>query len=203
MATAEELATLLQLTPHPAGCSGWFRQTYSDPTIVATPGGDRAASTAIYFLQKFGQKSEFHRQRSAETFHHYAGAPLALYWITEAGELGSAVLGPDIAAGQLPQVRAVTWGWYYYNVLGGGAGRGVVCPAHRGGCGGLLLPHWSDRGPRVEPPGRIWISGYLDIWRLTKSPGHGLPTHSRARCHVPKTSLNHQGVWRQIKFTEQ
>ena len=64
--TAESLAELLDLTPHPAGCTGWFRQTYGDTTNVDTKQGQRAASTAIYFLQKMGMRSAFHRQRSAE-----------------------------------------------------------------------------------------------------------------------------------------
>ena len=66
MASADEVAKLLDLEPHPSGCTGWFRQTFADPTSVDTPGGERAASTAIYFLQRKGMRSAFHRQRSAE-----------------------------------------------------------------------------------------------------------------------------------------
>ena len=66
MASADELAKLLELEPHPSGCTGWFRQTFADPMSVNTPGGKRAASTAIYFLQKKGMRSAFHRQRSSE-----------------------------------------------------------------------------------------------------------------------------------------
>lgn len=111
--TLEDLVSQLQLVPHPSGCTGWFRQTYADPTEVATPGGARAASTAIYFLQRKGQRSAFHRQRSAEVFHHYLGAPLVLYWITEDGEqLGRAVLGKDLAKGQLPQLAVPGEVWF-------------------------------------------------------------------------------------------
>merc|ERR1712004_46666 len=81
MASADEVAKILDLEPHPSGCTGWFRQTFVDPTTVDSANGKRAASTSIYFLQRKGMRSAFHRQRSAEVFHHYIGAPLALYWI--------------------------------------------------------------------------------------------------------------------------
>merc|ERR1739842_240236 len=104
MASADEVAKLLELEPHPSGCTGWFRQTFADPWSVDTPGGKRAASTSIYFLQRKGMRSAFHRQRSAEVFHHYMGAPLALYWINSKGELHKAILGKDLEKGQRPQV---------------------------------------------------------------------------------------------------
>merc|ERR1711942_324524 len=102
--SAEEVINTLCLTPHPSGCSGWFRQTFASPTLVNTPAGERHASTAVYFLQKFGQKSPFHRQRSDEVFHFYQGAPLSLYWIDQEGAMNKVVLGQDISKGELPQV---------------------------------------------------------------------------------------------------
>ena len=66
MVSADEVAKFLELEPHPSGCTGWFRQTFADPWSVDTPGGKRAASTAIYFLQRKGMRSAFHRQRSTE-----------------------------------------------------------------------------------------------------------------------------------------
>ena len=102
--SAEEIISSLSLTPHPSGCSGWFRQTFASPTLVSTKTGERHASTAIYFLQKFGQKSAFHRQRSDEVFHFYQGAPLSLYWIDQQGAMNKVLLGLDYSKGQLPQV---------------------------------------------------------------------------------------------------
>lgn len=59
----------LNLEPHPEG--GWYRQTYRASLMLpsaALPGftGDRAASTAIYFLLEGDQFSAFHRLRSDE-----------------------------------------------------------------------------------------------------------------------------------------
>merc|ERR1712004_100786 len=119
MTSADEVAKILDLEPHPSGCTGWFRQTFADPTMVDSANGKRAASTSIYFLQRKGMRSAFHRQRSAEVFHHYMGAPLALYWINSKGELHKAILGKDLAKGQKPP--------------GGDASRGVVRPEDRGG----------------------------------------------------------------------
>ena len=145
MTSADEVAKILDLEPHPSGCTGWFRQTFADPTMVDSANGKRAASTSIYFLQRKGMRSAFHRQRSAEVrptpefiycflnkrfamhsvhinlsraqlghmasltflwqvFHHYMGAPLALYWINSKGELHKAILGKDLEKGQRPQV---------------------------------------------------------------------------------------------------
>ena len=66
MTSADEVAKILDLEPHPSGCTGWFRQTFADPTTVDSANGKRAASTSIYFLQRKGMRSAFHRQRSAE-----------------------------------------------------------------------------------------------------------------------------------------
>ena len=39
-----------------------------------------------------------------QVFHHYMGAPLALYWINSKGELHKAILGKDLEKGQRLQV---------------------------------------------------------------------------------------------------
>ena len=104
MQTVDQIISDLDLAPHPSGCTGWFRQTFESSTKVQTPGGERAASTAIFFLQKFGQKSVFHRQRSDEVFHFYQGVPLTLHWIDQTGELHKTVLGKDLSKGERPQV---------------------------------------------------------------------------------------------------
>ena len=69
MSTAQHWIDRLRLEPHPEG--GYYRQTYRAPLILpqaALPGfsGDRAASTAIYFLLTGDQFSAFHRLRSDE-----------------------------------------------------------------------------------------------------------------------------------------
>ncbi|MBO9397299.1 cupin domain-containing protein [Shimia sp. R9_2] len=96
--TADQIIAQLNLTPHPEG--GHYRQTW----IADAPEGTRPAGTAIYFLLKAGEVSHWHRVDAAEIWHYYAGAPLILSLAeTDAGPAQDLTLGPDLAAGQLPQ----------------------------------------------------------------------------------------------------
>ena len=104
----------LQLEAHPEG--GYFRQTYKADRLVpkeALPGfgGARAASTAIYFLLEGKNFSAFHRLRSDEVWHFYAGEPLVVHVIDPQGVYSAIRLGRDLEAGQVPQavVRAGCW----------------------------------------------------------------------------------------------
>lgn len=104
----------LQFEAHPEG--GFFRQTYKADRLVpqeALPGfgGARAASTAIYFLLEGKNFSAFHRLRSDEVWHFYAGEPLVVHVIDPQGVYSAIRLGRDLEAGQVPQavVRAGCW----------------------------------------------------------------------------------------------
>jgi len=92
---------LLDLKPHPE--SGHYRETFRDPCLA---NGERAASTAIYFLLRRGERSHWHRVDAAETWHWYAGSALILRI-----DASSIRLGPDLTAGERPQavVPARTW----------------------------------------------------------------------------------------------
>ncbi|HCT78990.1 MAG TPA: cupin [Micromonosporaceae bacterium] len=102
MTTRPELAELLDLSPHPEG--GWYKETWRSPVDFAPTGypGERASATAIYFLLQPGEESRWHVVRSAELWLWHSGGPLNLYLREVAEEV--VVLGPDIAAGQRPQV---------------------------------------------------------------------------------------------------
>src|SRR5271167_4581244 len=75
----------LGLEAHPEG--GYFRQTYKADLLVAKEAlpagfaGARAVSTAIYFLLEGKNFSAFHRLRSDEVWHFYAGDPLVVHGI--------------------------------------------------------------------------------------------------------------------------
>ncbi|HWD79382.1 MAG TPA: cupin domain-containing protein [Kribbella sp.] len=101
-----ELATLLNLEPHPEG--GWYRETWRSAVDVEPEGygGTRATATAIYFLLAPGEESASHRVRSAEIWLWHSGGPLALEFDGE-----SVVLGPDVRAGQQPQVVIPPGAW--------------------------------------------------------------------------------------------
>jgi predicted cupin superfamily sugar epimerase len=98
---ARAIVESLRLEPHPEG--GFFRETFRGPLAVATAYGDRSASTAIYFLLAAGTFSAFHRVRSDEIWHYYAGDPLEIHLVSEEGAHAVALLGPDISRGQRPQ----------------------------------------------------------------------------------------------------
>jgi hypothetical protein len=113
--TVSQLINRYQLQPHPEG--GWYKETYkSDEQIAANAlpqrfSDNRAFSTAIYFLLEQGNFSAFHRIKSDECWHFYAGQPLEVYIIMHTGELAVISLGNDIANGQLFQyvVPANCW----------------------------------------------------------------------------------------------
>ncbi|TDD20673.1 cupin domain-containing protein [Kribbella turkmenica] len=101
-----ELAELLELEPHPEG--GWYRETWRSDVEIAPEGydGTRASATAIYFLLAPGEESRSHRVRSAEVWLWHSGGPLTLEYGDE-----SVTLGPDVAAGQHPQVVVPAGAW--------------------------------------------------------------------------------------------
>ena len=92
------------LEPHPEG--GWYKQTYKSNEQIeaeALPerfGANRVFSTAIYFLLQKGNFSAFHRIKSDECWHFYAGHPLLIYIIEQTGELKVISLGSDHEKGQ-------------------------------------------------------------------------------------------------------
>lgn len=96
-------ATDLGLQPHPEG--GWYAETYRHATSVAIDGlGDRSLGTAIYFLLLPGESSAWHRVRSDELWFHHRGGPLRLWIGEDPGAATEHLLGPDIQAGQRPQL---------------------------------------------------------------------------------------------------
>ncbi len=96
--TAAELAATLGLEPHPEG--GAFRETYRCGESVATPRGERPASTAILFLVTSGSMSRLHRLTSDELWVFQGGLTLELATISPAGEARRRLLGDPAEAAQ-------------------------------------------------------------------------------------------------------
>ena len=105
MPSAAEVIRLLDLKPHPEG--GHFRETFRDTRADA---GGRSLSTAIYFLLARGERSHWHRIDAVEIWHYYAGHPLTLEIADAAGQR-SVRLGPDLAAGEVPQAIVPPQAW--------------------------------------------------------------------------------------------
>ena len=129
-ATAQSYIQALQMQPHPEG--GFFSESYrSEQTMEApAPGGgtrQRNVSTAIYFLLEAGNFSAFHRIRSDEIWHFYAGQALEVLELLPSGELCCTRLGPDIADGELPQYVVPANTWFASRVADGGTFSLVGC----------------------------------------------------------------------------
>lgn len=115
MSTTDQLIKQFNLKAHPEG--GWYRQTYKSKESVSAKalperfGDERAFSTAIYFLLEKGNFSAFHKIKSDECWHFYAGDPLLIYVIKQNGELEIASLGNDFKNNQVFQyiVPANCW----------------------------------------------------------------------------------------------
>lgn len=111
MATADAVIRALGLEPHPKE-GGYFRETYRASESYRSPrhGGDRSVSTAIYYLLTPTTISALHKLASDEIFHFYAGDPVRMLQL---GTFGGRefVLGPDVLAGQHPQLLVPHGTW--------------------------------------------------------------------------------------------
>lgn len=102
--TAQAMIERLALAPHPEG--GWYRQTW-----VARNDG-RPFGTAILFLLAKGETSHWHKVDATEIWLFHAGAPLILSTAaTDTGPATDHLLGPDVLAGENPQLIVEPHHW--------------------------------------------------------------------------------------------
>jgi predicted cupin superfamily sugar epimerase len=111
--SAAEVVKLLDLQPHPEG--GHFRETFRDAQTV---NGERAASTAIYYLLARGERSHWHRVDAAEVWHWYAGAALRLGIAEDRAPTRWIMLGGGITDGECPQAVVPAGAWQSAESLG-------------------------------------------------------------------------------------
>jgi NADPH:quinone reductase-like Zn-dependent oxidoreductase len=130
------LVERLGLAPHPEG--GWYRETWRHDA----PAGERPAGTAIHYLLAAGQRSHWHRVDATEIWHHYAGDPLRLSVQGGDGAVGEVTLGPDVLAGQRPQVVVPAGAWQAAEPAG--AWTLVGC---------TVSPGFTFEGFEMAPPG--------------------------------------------------
>ena len=141
MDDAQALIEALGLAPHPEG--GWYRETWR----AETPEGGRGAATAIYFLLEAGQHSHWHRVDATELWLFHAGHALLLETATaDAGPVMSVRLGPNVTAGEVPQLRIPPG--YWQTATAGGGWALVSC---------IVAPAFEFSGFELAPPG--WAPG--------------------------------------------
>lgn len=150
--SAADIIRELALQPHPEG--GHFRETFRDPLSPGEEKGEaaRGASTAIYYLLQGGEVSHWHRVDAAEVWHWYAGAPLELTISEDGREATTHRLGPEVTAGQRPQVVVPSGAWQSARSLGAWTLTGcTVAPAFQFEGFEMAPPDWqplSLRGKR-------------------------------------------------------
>ena len=111
-----DLIAQYNLLPHPEG--GYYKETYRSNLVLKQQSlpnafdGDRSSSTAIYFLLEKGNFSAFHRIKSDECWHFYAGQTLLIYVIDKTGQLEIIKLGNNVLAGEVFQAVVPADCWF-------------------------------------------------------------------------------------------
>lgn len=99
----QDVIKKLNLIPLPEE-GGYFRETYRSSRTVNSKLGERRESTAIYYLISPESFSGLHWVDQEEIFHFYAGSPVEMFQINNAGEGKKILIGNDIFKDQHPQV---------------------------------------------------------------------------------------------------
>ncbi|HPE75183.1 MAG TPA: cupin domain-containing protein [Draconibacterium sp.] len=115
MKTAKYWITKLNLEKHPEG--GWFKEVYRSVEMISAKclsgifNGDRNISTSIYYLLEGDDFSAFHRIKSDEIWHYYAGNSSIEIITIRNGEIEIQQLGNQSEEGHVFQfvVPAETW----------------------------------------------------------------------------------------------
>lgn len=116
----------LGLDPHPEG--GWYKEVYraaEEINAAGLPdrfGGPRSFSTSIYFLLAGDNFSAFHRIKSDELWHFYAGDGLTIHVITPSGDYNAIRLGNRPEAGETFQAVVPAGSWFASGAKSGGYG---------------------------------------------------------------------------------
>jgi uncharacterized protein len=126
MLMTDDVIRILQLQPHPVE-GGYFRETHRTIGNLVAFGGERSIGTAIYYLLTAMTVSEMHKLPGDEVFHYYLGDALEMLQLHPDGTSKKCILGPDLLAGQSPQlvVPGEVWqgshrlpGPYGYTLIG-------------------------------------------------------------------------------------
>lgn len=117
---AEYWIEKLNLRQHPEG--GFFTEVYRSKRYVHLPefDGPRSVCTAIYYLLIGDQYSFFHRIKSDEIWHFYAGSSLLLHIIEEKEEktrLLDISLGSNIDNNETFQAVIKSGSWFAASVI--------------------------------------------------------------------------------------
>lgn len=111
-------AAALGMDPHPEG--GWYVRTWTAPTEVATPRGDRPAATLIHFLLPPGEASAWHRVVNDEIWMWHGPATVELQLGGDGDEPvpgATITLGPDAGRHRVNDAQAFVRGGVWQRTL--------------------------------------------------------------------------------------
>ncbi|SHF32550.1 hypothetical protein SAMN05444274_104429 [Mariniphaga anaerophila] len=124
MKTAKYWIEKLGLEKHPEG--GWYHEIYLSDDVVPQTGlpanfrGERSFATSIYYLLEGDCFSAFHRIKSDEIWHYYAGNSAIEIISLERGKLKKYLVGNDPESGQTFQVIVPKNTWFAARLLNPG-----------------------------------------------------------------------------------
>jgi uncharacterized protein len=123
--TAKQIKELLNLQPLPVE-GGYFREAYrsrfalNQQSLPSGYRGDRALSTAIYYMLTPDTFSAMHRLKGDEVYHFYLGDPAELLVLEPDGTGETIQLGQDIASGMRLQHVVPARAWQGSRLVAGG-----------------------------------------------------------------------------------
>jgi uncharacterized protein len=136
MLTAHFLVEHFQMLPHPEG--GFYKETYRSKEAIAQQAlpsrfsGNRDCSTAIYFLLLQGNFSAFHRIKSDECWHFYAGGTLWVHVIYPNGTYQRVAIGNNLMEGETFQFVVPSGAWFASETAAGSSFSFVGCTVSPG-----------------------------------------------------------------------
>ncbi len=116
MVTINELIDTYKMIAHPEG--GYYKETYRSSETLQEEclpirfRGERIFSTGIYYLLTGKEFSAFHRIKSDEMWHFYAGGPLNIYVIDPAGNFELITMGQNFNNGEVFQAVVKSGYWF-------------------------------------------------------------------------------------------
>jgi predicted cupin superfamily sugar epimerase len=125
MPSAKEIQGLLKLQPLPVE-GGYFAETYrskftlTQRSLASGCPGERALSTAIYYMLTPDTFSAMHRLKGDEVYHFYLGDPAEMLILKPDGSGETLLMGQDIASGMRLQQVVPGGVWHGSRLVPGG-----------------------------------------------------------------------------------
>jgi hypothetical protein len=125
MPSAKEIQKLLKLQPLPVE-GGYFAETYrskftlTQRSLSSGYSGERALSTAIYYMLTPDTFSAMHRLNGDEVYHFYLGDPAEMLILKPDGSGETLLMGQDIVSGMRLQHVVPGGAWQGSRLVPGG-----------------------------------------------------------------------------------